>query len=177
MSISQKTYWWGFIIEAFDTQICMPPLPVQDGGTNRVKIWLLLKGNSYKVYFSACSKMKFLRCRLMDEGAKETTWALYLCDSEGGGAPKDPQLSKSQNPLSWVFISDLNVSDFSNSHRQDLTENFETNFWGFSHFGPSKAAASKMRAPALPMSPLFYFRILFYSNENDTVACGSVHTA
>ena len=32
---------------------------------------------------------------------------------------------------------------------------------------PQKSLRPKMRAPALPMSPLFFFRILFYSKNGD----------
>ena len=40
----------------------------------------------------------------------------HLKVSQGGGGPKDPQLSKSLNALKQVFKSGWNVFDFSNNY-------------------------------------------------------------
>ena len=48
-----------------------------------------------------------------------------------------------------------------------LTKNFEI-FLGGSHFlAPQSAATPKMTTPALPMTPLFYCRILFHAKNVD----------
>ena len=48
-----------------------------------------------------------------------------------------------------------------------LTKNFEIFLGGTPFLAPQSAASPKMTTPALPMTPLFYCRILFYSKNVD----------
>ena len=48
-----------------------------------------------------------------------------------------------------------------------LTQNFEILFRGYPLFGPSKSSVSKNDHPALPLTPLFYCRILFHTKNVD----------
>ena len=52
--------------------------------------------------------------------------------------------------------SNWNVFDFSYN-----------GFMVYPHFGPSKCGVSKNETPALPMTLLFYCRILFYFKNGD----------
>ena len=51
--------------------------------------------------------------------------------------------------------------------RRFLTKNFEI-FWGGTPISaPQITVSQKMSTPELPMTPLFYCRILFYSKNGD----------
>ena len=85
-----------------------------------------------------------------------------LSPGEGRGCPKDPQLSKSLNALKQVFIMGWNVMT-----KKPLNQNFEKNSWGTPILAPRSAVSPKMTTPALPLTPLFYCRIPFYSKNVD----------
>ena len=48
-----------------------------------------------------------------------------------------------------------------------LTKNFDIFFRGYPLLAPQSAASPKMTTPALPMTPLFYYRILFHTKNVD----------
>ena len=51
--------------------------------------------------------------------------------------------------------------------RKCLTRNFENFLRGTPIFAPQSSVFPKMRTSALPMTPLFYYRILFYLKNGD----------
>ena len=75
------------------------------------------------------------------------------------GATKDPQLIKKVAGIYLAFC----ILTF----RKYQTKNFE-NFWeGTPILAPKSVVSPKMSSPVLPLTPQFYFKILFYSKNGD----------